>query len=39
MGISEDEFWKVTDRIVNKDLFEKDKKTGKWKPKFEVGVN
>ena len=34
-----EEFWKVTDRYVNKDLFEKDASTGEWVPKFEVGVD
>ena len=37
IGISEEEFWRVTDRWVNKKLFEKDASTGKWKPKFKVG--
>lgn len=37
--ISVEEFWKVTDQFVNKELFEKDKKTGKWSPKFEVGLS
>jgi len=39
IGISVDEFWKVTDRFVNKKLFRKDQKTGEWKPKFKVGIN
>lgn len=37
MGISEDHFWKVVDKYVNKQLFYKDQKTGAWKPKFEIG--
>ena len=39
IGITLDEFWRVVDKFVNKKLFEKDSKTGKWKPKFEVGVD
>jgi len=39
IGISVNEFWKVTDGFVNKKLFRKDQKTGKWKPKFKVGIN
>jgi len=39
IGITMDEFWRVVDKFVNKKLFEKDSKTGKWKPKFEVGVD
>lgn len=38
MGISRKEFWAVVDKYVNKKLFEKDS-FGKWKPKFQVGVN
>jgi N-acetyl sugar amidotransferase len=34
-----DEFWRVTDGFVNKRLFEKDPKTGKWIPRFKVGVD
>ena len=37
IDISEKEFWRVTDRWVNKKLFEMDPATGKWKPKFKVG--
>jgi len=37
IGISIDEFWRVADQYVNKDLFEKDPKTGEWIPKFTVG--
>ncbi len=36
LSISEDEFWGVVDRYVNKELFEKDS-CGRWIPKFEVG--
>ena len=36
MGITVEEFWKVTDKWVNKDLFYKDD-NGKWQPKFKVG--
>ncbi|MED4402768.1 N-acetyl sugar amidotransferase [Metabacillus fastidiosus] len=35
--ISEEEFWRVVDNFVNKELFFKDKVTGKWIPKFKVG--
>lgn len=37
IGISIEEFWKVTDQFVNKKLFKKDEKTGKWNPNFEIG--
>lgn len=36
MGITVEEFWKETDRWVNKDLFFKDS-NGIWQPKFKVG--
>ena len=39
ISISIDEFWHVVDKFVNKKLFKKDLKTGKWIPKFEVGVD
>ena len=39
IGITVDEFWRVTDSFVNKKLFSKDPKTGKWTPKFKVGVD
>ena len=39
ISITVDEFWRVVDVFVNKKLFEKDSKTGKWKPKFEIGVD
>ena len=35
LGITVEEFWRVVDGYVNKDLFEK--KDGKWVPKFTVG--
>jgi len=38
IGISVDEFWRVTDSYVNKKLFGKDE-WGKWKPKFKVGAD
>ena len=38
IGITEKEFWKVTDKWVNKKLFRKNK-WGKWEPKFTVGVD
>jgi N-acetyl sugar amidotransferase len=37
IGISIDEFWDVTDKYVNKDLFRKDLVTGRWVAKFTVG--
>ena len=37
MDITVNEFWKVVDRYVNKELFEKDNETGRYKPKFIVG--
>jgi len=39
IGITMKEFWRVVDTFVNKDLFLKDSITGRWKPKFEVGVD
>lgn len=38
MGITIEEFWRVADKWVNRNLFYKDV-DGKWKPKFKVGVN
>ena len=38
MGITVEEFWRVADKWVNKDLFFKDE-NGKWHPKFKVGVD
>ena len=35
LSITEEEFWEVVDRYVNRDLFEK--KDGKWVPRFTVG--
>lgn len=37
VGISVEEFWRVTDSFVNKKLFRKE--GGRWVPKFEVGVD
>lgn len=39
IDITTDEFWRVVDRFVNKKLFFKDKQTGKWLPRFKVGVD
>ncbi len=39
IGISIVKFWKVTDQWVNRELFERDTTTGKWNPKFRVGVD
>lgn len=36
LSITEEEFWQVVDRYVNRKLFEKDS-NGKWVPKFKVG--
>lgn len=33
------EFWETVEQFVNKKLFYKDIKTGRWMPKFEVGVD
>ncbi len=33
------EFWRVTEKFINKKLFYKDEKIGQWLPKFEVGVD
>lgn len=38
MGISVEKFWQTLDQYVNTELFEKGA-DGKWKPKFEVGVD
>lgn len=38
LSITEEEFWAVVDRFVNRDLFEKDSK-GNWRPRFTVGVD
>ena len=37
LSVTEEEFWEVVDRYVNRDLFEK--KDGKWVPKFTVGTD
>lgn len=39
IDISIDEFWAVTERFVNKELFRKDPDAGEWKPRFKVGSN
>lgn len=39
IDITKEEFWILVDKFVNKKLFEKDEKTGKWIPKFEVGID
>lgn len=38
LSITQEEFWEVVDRYVNRQLFEKDSE-GKWIPKFKVGVD
>ena len=38
IDISKDEFWRVVDQHVNKNLFSKNDK-GEWIPKFEVGID
>lgn len=38
MGITKEEFWRVADQYVNKELFEKDSE-GKWIAKFKVGID
>lgn len=35
LSVTEEEFWEVVDRFVNRDLFEKE--DGKWVPRFTVG--
>ncbi len=37
LSITEEEFWEVVDRFVNRDLFEK--KDGKWVRRFTVGTD
>lgn len=39
INITTSEFWDVVDGFVNKDLFVKNLKTGKWEKKFEVGID
>ncbi|WP_308008884.1 N-acetyl sugar amidotransferase [uncultured Fusobacterium sp.] len=36
IDITLEEFWKVVDKFVNKELFKKDE-NGKWRPKFKIG--
>lgn len=38
LSITTQEFWKVVDSFVNRDLFEKNAQ-GKWIPKFKIGVD
>lgn len=38
MGITVEEFWRVAEKWVNKELFYKNE-YGKWSPKFKVGVD
>ena len=38
LSITEEEFWAVVDRFVNRVIFEKDSK-GNWRPRFTVGVD
>ncbi len=38
LSITEDEFWKVVNTYVNRDLFKMDE-NGQWIPKFKVGVD
>lgn len=38
LSISKEKFWEIVDGYVNKNLFEKNKE-GKWKPRFDVGVD
>ncbi len=37
MDIKVGEFWRIVDRFVNKYLFEKGGKTGKYKRKYKIG--
>ncbi|HTW92751.1 MAG TPA: N-acetyl sugar amidotransferase [bacterium] len=37
IGMDEAEFWTITDRWVNKSIFERDGATVRWKPRFRVG--
>lgn len=39
IDISMEEFWRVVDKWVNKELFYKDPADGKWKPQFKVGYD
>ena len=36
-NISISEFWKIMDKLYNKELFEQDR-DGVWHPKFKVGI-
>ncbi|SCY86778.1 N-acetyl sugar amidotransferase [Alkaliphilus peptidifermentans] len=37
INITVEEFWNVTEKFINKKIFNKDIRTGKWLPKFKVG--
>jgi len=39
IDISLEEFWRVTDSLVNKNLFYKNQKGNRWMPKFKVGID
>ena len=39
ISISGEDFWRAIEPFVNKNLFRKDSTSGKWIPKFEVGVD
>lgn len=39
LEITVNEFWRVVDQFVNKDLFEKEAGLNEWIPKFEIGVD
>ncbi|MBW2003485.1 MAG: N-acetyl sugar amidotransferase [Deltaproteobacteria bacterium] len=39
IDITVEEFWRAIEPFVNKNLFRKNSETGKWIPKFEVGVD
>ncbi|MGO5065107.1 N-acetyl sugar amidotransferase [Clostridium sp. LCP25S3_F8] len=39
IDITKREFWRIADKLVNKKLFYKDGKSGKWVPKFDVGLD
>lgn len=38
LSITKEQFWHTVEQYVNRNLFEKDK-TGKWIPKFQVGID
>lgn len=39
INITNTEFWNIVDNFVNKDLFMKNNKTGKWEKRFEIGTD